>query len=264
MNANPSVRVMKGRNGTSDFAKTEFPPARLFDGLTHEEVDLVLSAAKLHRYGANSVIYRQGESADHFLLLREGRARYFYRTPNGKKLILRWILPGYAFGWAGLSRELDHYVVSAETVQDSVVLAWDTRTIHALTQRLPRLLENGFFIVGYLLSWYVAAHAALCSRTAQERLSHVLFEYSTKIGRKVAEGFEFDATNEELATAAHVTPFIAKRLLTAWERKKLIQKVGGSIVLRCPERLFQHTKESDGGALGTRTHRSQFARKSQS
>jgi hypothetical protein len=37
----------------------------------------------------------------------------------------------------------------------------------------------------------------MCSETAQERLSHVLFEYATKVGRKVAEGFEIDATNEE-------------------------------------------------------------------
>jgi CRP-like cAMP-binding protein len=224
---------------TSDFRRADFPPAGLFNGLTSQEVDLALSAAKLRRYRAKSVIYRQGEPAQHHLLLREGRARYFYQTSNGKKLILRWILPGYSFGLAGLSPQTDHYLVGTEAVQDSVVLAWETRSMRALEQRLPRLLENGFIITYHLFSWYIATHAALCSQTAQERLSHVLFEYSTMIGRKVPEGFEFDATNEELANAANVNLFTVSRLMSAWHKRKLIQKLRGRVVLRHPNRLFQ-------------------------
>jgi len=61
---------------------------------------LVLAAARLRRYPAKSVIYRQADPAENVLLLREGRARYFYETANGKKLILRWLIPGYTFGLA--------------------------------------------------------------------------------------------------------------------------------------------------------------------
>jgi CRP-like cAMP-binding protein len=214
----------------------------LFSGLTQQEVDLVLAAAELRRYPAKSVIYRQADPAQHLLLLREGRARYFYETGNGKKLILRWLLPGYAFGLAGMLSRMPEYLVGVEAVQDSVVLVWDKRTIRDLVQRLPQLAENALFITSFSFAWYIAAHAALCSESAPERLEHILFEYATKVGRKVAGGIEVDATNQELADAANVTEYTTSRLMSAWERSGLLQKQRSKIVLRWPGKLFQRGK----------------------
>jgi CRP/FNR family transcriptional regulator, nitrogen oxide reductase regulator len=243
MNSNLTAEYPeKQEMSISHLRGAEFPPAELFEGLLPQEVDLALSAAKLRRYRARSVIFRQGESAQYSFVLREGRARYFYDTKNGKKLILRWILPGYSFGLAGMLRRMDTYLVGVETTQDSLVLAWDARSIQALKQQLPRLAENALYITNFLFSWYIGAYAALCSESAQERLSHILFEYATKLGRKVAEGFEVDATNEELAEAANVTPFTTSRLMSAWAKRKLLQKLRGKILLRYPERLFHAVK----------------------
>lgn len=231
----------------SAFRAADLPPAELFRGLSPQQVDLVLAAARLRRYPAKSVIYRQSDPAEHLLLLREGRARYFYETRNGKRLILRWLLPSYAFGWAGMLSQMPEYLVGVEAVQDSVVSVWDTRTFRGLARRLPQLVENALFITSYSFAWYIAAHAALCSQTAQERLEHILFEYATKTGRKVAGGIEVDATNQELADAANVTHYTTSRLISAWERNGLLQKERGKILLRSPERLFQHAKETDRG-----------------
>jgi hypothetical protein len=87
----------------------------------------------------------------------------------------------------------------------------------------------------------------LCSQTAQERLSHILFEYATKAGRKVTGAIEVDATNQELADAANVTHYTSSRLISAWERTGLLQKQRGKIMLRSPEKLFQHGKGIDRG-----------------
>jgi len=235
----------KTRGSASDVV--DFPPVELFRGLTPQEVHLVLAAAKLRRYPAKSVIYRQADPAEHVLLLREGRARYFYETGNGKKLILRWLLPGYAFGFAGVLGQMPEYLVGVEAVQKSVVSVWDTRTFRGLARRLPQLVENGLFITSFSIDWYIAAHAALCSQTAQERLSHILFEYATKIGRKVAGGVEVDATNQELADAANVSHYTTSRLISAWERTGLLQKQRGKIMVRSPEGIFQHAKKKDRG-----------------
>ena len=85
-----------------------------------------------------------------------------------------WFTPGHAFGGAALAPGPSTYLVSTEAVRDSVVLVWDGPTIRALARRFPRLLENT--IVGAMdyLSWYVAAHAALCSQTARQRLASVV------------------------------------------------------------------------------------------
>lgn len=101
---------------------------------------------------------------------RAGRV-IFFETPHGRKLILISITPGHIFGAAALVSRHSTYLVSTETVQDSVVLVWDGATIRALARRFPQLLENAALIPRDYMSWYVAVHAALtfpdCSRAAR-------------------------------------------------------------------------------------------------
>jgi CRP-like cAMP-binding protein len=213
-------------------------PIELLRGLGQKETDLILAAAKRRRFSAKSVMTYQDEPADHLLLLWKGRARYFFETPNGKKLILRWITPSDVFGGAALVSRPSTYLVSTEAVRDSVVLLWEGPTIRALARRFPELLENAIFLAADYISWYVAAHAALTSKTAQERLAHVLLELAPSIGQKVAGGIELDVTNEELANSANITPYTTSRMLSEWQRSGAIRKHRGKIIIRSPERFF--------------------------
>ena len=210
----------------------------LLRGLGQKEIDLILAAAKRRRFSAKSVMTYQDEPADHLLMLWKGRARYFFETPNGKKLILRWITPSDIFGGAALVSRPSTYIVSTEAVRDSVVLLWDGPTIRALARRFPELLENAIFLAADYISWYVAAHAVLSSKTAQERLAHVLLELAPSIGQKVAGGIELDVTNEELANSANITPYTTSRMISDWQRSGAIRKHRGKILLRSPERFF--------------------------
>lgn len=84
--------------------------------------------------------------------------------------------------------------------------------------------------VGYL-SWYVAAHAALTSQTARERLANIILGYAPSIGRKVNGGIELDVTNEELAEAANITFYTTSRIVSEWQRRGAIRKHRGKIIL---------------------------------
>src|SRR5215470_19613906 len=92
----------------------------LLRGLGQKEIDLILAAAKRRRFSAKSVMTYQDEPADHLLLLWKGRARYFFETRNGKKLILRWILPGHIFGVSALIKGSPSYLANVEAVEDCV------------------------------------------------------------------------------------------------------------------------------------------------
>lgn len=210
----------------------------LLKGLRRKEIDLIFAAAKRRRFYAKAVMTYQGEPADQLMLLWKGRARYFFETPNGRKLILMWITPGDIFGGAALVSRPSNYLVSTEAVRDCVVLVWDGPTIQALARRFPQLFENAIFLAADYISWYVAAHAALASKTARERLAHVLVELAPTIGRKIAGGLELDVTNEELAYSANITPYTASRMVSEWQRSGAIRKHRGKILLRSPERLF--------------------------
>jgi len=210
----------------------------LLRGMKTNEIDSILAAGGTRRFAARSVMTYQGEPAEYLLLLWKGRARYFYETTGGKKLILKWITPGHIFGGAALVSEPAKYLVSTEAVRDSIVVEWNGRTIRALTRQFPHLLENAHRIDMDYVSWCVSAYASLTSQNAGERLATVLYGLARTVGQKVSGGIEVDVTNEELADSAHITPYTTSRLISKWERSGVVRKSRGKIILRSPKGFF--------------------------
>lgn len=213
--------------------------SRFLEGLTPDEIQSVLEAAKPHRFPARSVITNQEDAARHLFLLLSGRARYFFVTEKGQKVILLWIPPGEIFGSAALLSELTPYHISVETVSDSSTLVWDRPAIRSFTARCPRLVENALSLTVKYLTAYRAAHVALLCSSAEERLAEVLLSLARGIGQHAEGGIELKVRNEELANEANITPFTTSRLLTRWQRIGILRKSRGAILLRSPELLLR-------------------------
>jgi CRP-like cAMP-binding protein len=135
------------------------------------------------------------------------------------------------------------YLVSTEAVRDSIAVEWDGPTIRDLTRRFPQLLENAHLIDMDYLSWYVAAHAALSSQSARQRLASVLFGLATSFGRRISGGIELDVTNEELADSANITPYTTSRLISEWNRSGAIRKYRGKILVLSPETFLRWSEK---------------------
>ena len=215
--------------------------SRFLDGIGPQELKIILAAARVRKFKANSVIVNQSDPAEYLYLLISGRARYFYTTEDGRKLLLFWLAPGEVVGGTTLLANPSSYLASTETLKDSHFLVWDRATIRGLAARYPRLLENALITASDYLAWYVATHVALTSLSASKRLSGVVICLAELIGQKVPGGLEFDATNEELANAANITQFTASRLLRQWQRSRAVLKRRGKILLCAPEKLLLHS-----------------------
>ena len=213
---------------------------KFLEGLTPHEFKLVVEAAEYRRFPANYVVTNQDHPAKHLYLLLTGRARYFFVSETGQKVILLWIPPGEIFGPAALLVPPTGYHISAETITNCSVLVWDRATIRSLAARYPRLIDNVLPLMLRYLTAYRAAHIALLCRTAQERLGRVLINLAHGIGRNVRGGVELTIRNEELANEANITLFTTSRLLNQWQRAGLLVKSYGKILLRSPERLLRH------------------------
>ena len=221
-------------------AFAEQSKSRLLQGLAKPDLDSILAAATPRRYLADSIVVNQGEPAEHFFLLTKGQARHFFLTPEGRKVLLIWLGPGEIFGGATIALSPAFYLLSTEMVEDTWVLVWQRKVIRELAARYPQLMENALLIAGDYLTWFLAAHVALISHSARERVAGVLVSLAEGIGRKVSGGVKLDITNEQLANAANVTPFTASRLLSEWQRNGAVVKSRGGVVLRALEQLFLH------------------------
>jgi CRP/FNR family transcriptional regulator, nitrogen oxide reductase regulator len=208
------------------------------DGLAPRELDEILAAARECRFLAGTVLASQGTPANSLFLLVSGRARFFFLTPEGNKIVLMWFPVGEVIGGAALQSVPSDYIVSTETVKDCTLLVWDRPVLRRLAIRYPRLLDNALNMAAEFLVFYVATHVALTCHTAPQRLAAILVNLAQGIGRKVPRGMELDVTNEELAQAANVTHFTASRLISHWQKQGALVKTRGKILLRSPEKLI--------------------------
>jgi CRP-like cAMP-binding protein len=100
------------------------------------------------------------------------------------------------------------------------------------------LLENALLTASDYLDWHVTAHVGLACNTARQRVAQTLVNLAKSVGQKDVGGVALQITNEELASAANVTPFTASRLMSEWQRDRVLVKRRGKVLLRSPERLF--------------------------
>ena len=214
----------------------------MLEGLAPADVRVILASATQRRLRANSVITNHGDLAHSFFLLTKGRARFFYITEGGRRILLHWLVPGEIFGAMSLLPDPSPYLVSTEMVKDSLVLVWDRATIQQLVARYPRLALNALTTGSEYLSMCVAARVAMACHNARERLAEVLLNLARGIGHPVDGGIELDITNEELANAANITPFTTSRLLSEWRRSGAVVKSRGKLLLHSPDRLFLRRK----------------------
>jgi CRP-like cAMP-binding protein len=232
------MKVWKDGIAASSIIAAALDRSRFLDGLTMSDRALVLAASSKRCLKANSVPIHQGDKAETLFLICKGRARHFYITPQGKKVLLFWLTEGQIFGGSALLSTPTDYLVGTEILSDSCLLIWPRRTIRALAAQMPRLVDNALSVATDYLTWYLAAHTSLVSHSATQRLAHVLVTFANGFGHKTSGGICVELTNEQLANAANITPFTASRILSSWQRTGAVVKTRGQLMLRFPQQLF--------------------------
>ncbi len=211
---------------------------RFFEGLTSSEVASIVALATRRRFLANAVMAHEGDAADHMFLVLHGRARGFCMTPQGEKVMVFWFPPGEVFGGAAfLSKPLE-YLASTEAVNNSTVLVWSRAAVRSVSAQCPRLLENALLIAYDYFVVYRSLHISATCQNARQRLAQVLGNLTAGLGQRVADGVELNIRNEELANEANITIFTASRLLNEWQRKGILTKSRGKVVVRSLDALM--------------------------
>jgi CRP/FNR family transcriptional regulator, nitrogen oxide reductase regulator len=208
-------------------------------GLAPDDVANVLQAGMLRRFPARSIIATEGHPADEIFLILYGRARAFTTTRKGEKVLLLRIPPGDPSGGRALLARPTEYLVSTEAVTDCSALVWSRSSILLLTKKFPILLENALMIASEYFAVLRDLLVAASHHTASERIAQVLANLSREMGRTSFEGTVLNVSNEDLANEANVTIFTVSRTLGEWQRKGLVVKRRGQIVVRSPAGLAE-------------------------
>lgn len=73
-----------------------------FEGLQPEYIDLLVECASNVRFEANQLIFRQGEDADRFYLIRQGKVAIEISAPGQAAIVIKTLTDHDVIGWSWL------------------------------------------------------------------------------------------------------------------------------------------------------------------
>jgi CRP/FNR family cyclic AMP-dependent transcriptional regulator len=82
---------------TIDELVTESP---IFDGLRHEQLELIAGCAWNVGFSAGERLFREGDPADTFYLVRRGRVALSTHAPARGDVVIETLDPGEVVGWS--------------------------------------------------------------------------------------------------------------------------------------------------------------------
>ena len=123
--------------------------AALFTHLDEDQLERLAGIAQPRTIGADETLFLQGDAADAFYLLAEGRLKVFKLLKDGRTATVRHVDPGQTFAEAALFH--DTYPSSTETMTECLLYRFDKEQTLALLLAEPQLAVNLLAAMAHLL-----------------------------------------------------------------------------------------------------------------
>jgi CRP-like cAMP-binding protein len=210
----------------------------VFAALAPNELEALLAEAKSLRHPKGSDVFTQGEPAQSFFVLVEGRIRAVKLTPEGRQVVVRFVGPGEIFGVAPAIGRSD-YPATANAVLDSVSLAWPASAWPRLIAKYPSLASGTMQTVGARLQEAHERIIEMSTEQVEQRVARALLRLAQQAGRKVEEGVQIDfpISRQDVAEMIGTTLHTVSRILSGWEAQGLVRGGRQRIVIRDPHQL---------------------------
>ncbi|HEY6959263.1 MAG TPA: Crp/Fnr family transcriptional regulator [Candidatus Limnocylindria bacterium] len=212
--------------------------SELFRGLPADEAKEARALAKRRRYAPGDALFHQGDAAEGFMVLLEGRVKVAQTTADGRETLVRFITPGELFGCVPLLGE-DRYPGTAEAVEPVTVLAWDSAATARLLEQHPRFATSALRVVGGRLREFQDRLQEVSTERVERRLARALLRLAHQAGRRTEDGVLIDLpiTRAELAEMIGTTLYSVSRILAAWQRRGVVSTARQRILVRQPHAL---------------------------
>jgi CRP-like cAMP-binding protein len=185
----------------------------------------IAQVGRLKAYDRGARIFAEGEDADVFVIIVDGRVKIFKATPAGKEIILEIFGAGDPLGAVA--------VYEGVTFPASAVALEPTSTLQIARPDFCRLLEQHPPLVRALMSGLTLRLAELTRRLAEmtgsrveTRFARLLLKLADEMGRPDAEGGIFvplPLSRQELADFTGTTIETAIRIMSRWQKDDVVR-----------------------------------------
>jgi CRP-like cAMP-binding protein len=197
----------------------------LFRGLDDSALPHIRDRAKEYTIPANDFFFHEGEPADACYVILSGRVRLCQTTLAGQEVIAHILGPGRGLAIIAVLEE-SIYPLSAQAMEDTALLAWNSAEMAQLMEQYPKIAINGLRLVANRMQEIQARYRELATERVERRIARTLLRLAQQFGRKDGEGsivIDTILSREAIAQLTGTTHYSVSRTLSKWEQSGLVE-----------------------------------------
>ncbi|HXH82800.1 MAG TPA: Crp/Fnr family transcriptional regulator [Candidatus Tectomicrobia bacterium] len=218
----------------------------VFAEVPAREVQALAAVAREDAVRARDYVFQEGDPAVWFCIVRAGRVKIVRRARAGREVVLELLGPGEPFGGVAVI-ERRPYPASAQATEPTVVVKIPQDPIVALADRHPSIVRAMALMIGRRLREAHDSVTSLAADPVEARLAAALLRLAQREGQRAPGGLAlpFHLTRQSLADMTGTTVETAIRVVSRWQKARVVADEGGRLVLRDIEAL-RTLAEDDG------------------
>ncbi len=214
----------------------------MFRGLDDQQLQGLLDRSQTTRYCAGERIFRAGDAADRFLILRRGRVKLRRFSGNGQEVALHIAAPPQMIGCKALTTPGSVYPADAVALDE----------VHALSFRRDPFIEAAGQCPGVFFELLVNLHQRMSQiltiqaakfEPVQQRIATLLLQQALPRDAELEEWprrpiREVRLTKSLIASMAGAATETAIRVLSKWSKAGWIESKRARISLKDPAMIY--------------------------
>ena len=213
----------------------------VFQNATDDDLRLILKNSITRLIEEGGFVFFQGDHAPYLYILTSGQVKLMQSNPNGQQVNLRTIYPWQMFGALGAVRQEATYPASAQTLEDSTVLAIESTFLREMIQTRPKIAFDLMTLMTTYIQEMQTRYRELATERVEQRVANALLRLAAQVGiRSTRETIiELSFSRQDVAEMTGTTLYTVSRLLSEWERKGVIETGRERIKIINPHELVR-------------------------
>ncbi len=213
----------------------------VFREASNEDVKAIARLGILRAVEEGGFFFLQGDPAEYLYILLTGRAKLCQIAPDGQQVNLRTLNPYQLFGAVGAIDPLANYPACAQALEDSSAIAIPAVEFRKLLEQRPHLSFGLMKLMTGYISEMQNRYREMATEKVEQRIARVLLRLAGQAGVRVEEGvlIELPFSRQDLAEMAGTTLYTVSRILSAWEKQKLIATGRERVTLTNPHAVMR-------------------------